>query len=416
MISHGHLTGCSSSLAVWIILLVSTTLRQVKVTFSTSSLPYSKFPGQMVRQIAEHNHYVQGVAWDPLNEFVATQSSDRSVHIYNLKTKDGQFTLNQHNKVTKMDLPGRRISSSSPAPPELGLRPLPASDSMTLAPESPAPSASVPGTPTSLALPMKPPTISHSRRSSFGSSPSFRRSASPAPSMPLPAVRPMENSPNPYGGLGVKNANIYANETYTSFFRRLTFAPDGSLLFTPAGQYKTMQPTISERGKSIDDVINTVYIYTRAGFNKPPIAHLPGHKKPSIAVKCSPIYYTHRVTSKSTVQITMDTSSADEAIPALPDPVVPTTAPTSHSAMEPPPTSSTTMPSPSEIGRPTSAPRDAESSGGITSGPTPAFALPYRIVYAVATQDAVLIYDTQQQTPLCVVSNLHFATFTDLTW
>jgi chromatin assembly factor 1 subunit B len=42
--------------------------------------------------------------------------------------------------------------------------------------------------------------------------------------------------------------------------------------------------------------------------------------------------------------------------------------------------------------------------------------LPYRIVYAVATQDAVMVYDTQQQTPICVVSNLHFATFTDLTW
>ena len=27
--------------------------------------------------IADHHHYVQGVAWDPLGEFVATQSSDR---------------------------------------------------------------------------------------------------------------------------------------------------------------------------------------------------------------------------------------------------------------------------------------------------------------------------------------------------
>ncbi|MCJ1471971.1 hypothetical protein MMC13_000615 [Lambiella insularis] len=377
---------------------------------------YNAQTGQMVRQIAEHNHYVQGVAWDPLNEFVATQSSDRSVHIYNLKTKDGQFTLNQHNKVTKMDLPGRRISSSSPAPPDLGLRPYTIPETSALAPASPAPSASIPGTPTSLALPMNPPAISHSRRSSFGSSPSMRRSASPAPSMPLPAVRPMENSPIPYGGLGVKNANIYANETYTSFFRRLTFAPDGSLLFTPAGQYKTSQPSSLEGGKALDDVINTVYIYSRAGFNKPPIAHLPGHKKPSIAVKCSPVFYNHRPTSKPTVQITMDTSSADEPIPALPDPMVPTTAPSSRSAMEPPPPSAITMPSPSDIGRPTSAPRDPPEAGANSSGPAPAFALPYRIVYAVATQDAILVYDTQQQIPLCIISNLHFATFTDLTW
>ncbi|KAL9121413.1 MAG: hypothetical protein Q9187_002026 [Circinaria calcarea] len=374
--------------------------------------------GQMVRQIAEHNHYVQGVAWDPLNEFVATQSSDRSVHIYNLKTKDGQFTLSQHNKVAKMDLPARRISSSSPAPPDLGSRTYFLADGSLIAPASPAPSPSIPGTPTSLALPMNPPAISHSRRSSFGSSPSVRRSASPAPSMPLPAVRPMENSPNPYGGLGVKNANLYANETYTSFFRRLTFAPDGSLLFTPAGQYKTSHPIAVDGVKSSDDVINTVYIYTRAGFNKPPIAHLPGHKKPSIAVKCSPIFYTHRPTTKTTVHITVDTSSADEAIPALPGPAVPSSLPSLYSSsMDPPPPSSTTMPSPGELGRPTSSPRPVDAETGSSApGPSPAFVLPYRIVYAVATQDSILVYDTQQLTPLCVVSNLHFTTFTDLTW
>ncbi|KAI4159025.1 MAG: hypothetical protein LQ342_006926 [Letrouitia transgressa] len=375
---------------------------------------YNAQTGQMVRQIAEHNHYVQGVAWDPLNEYVATQSSDRSVHIYNLKTKDGQFTLNQHNKIAKMDLPGRRISASSPAPPEPGLRTQEGTDSTSLAPASPAPS--MPGTPASLALPMNPPVISHSRRSSFGSSPSIRRSASPAPSMPLPAVRPMENSPTPFltGTAGVKNASIYANETYTSFFRRLTFAPDGSLLFTPAGQYKTSPPTSS--GKNTDDVINTVYIYTRAGLNRPPIAHLPGHKKPSIAVKCSPVFYTLRHAPKTTTSITIDTASSEDPIAALPEPVVPSKSPSTHSAMDPPPPSSFTMPSPNELARPTSSPKPSDSESNSSAGPSSSFSLPYRVVYAVATQDAVLIYDTQQQAPLAVVSNLHYATFTDLTW
>lgn len=369
----------------------------------------------MVRQVAEHNHYVQGVAWDPLNEYVATQSSDRSVHIYTLKTKDGQFTLNQYNKVTKMDLPCRRISSSSPAPPDPSLRPYIPTEASSLAPGSPAPS--MPGTPTSLALPMNPPAVSHSRRSSFGSSPSMRRSASPAPSMPLPAVRPMENSPNPFGSssLGAKHTSIYASETYTSFFRRLAFAPDGSLLFTPAGQYKTSHPL--DLGKNSDDVINTVYIYTRAGLNKPPIAHLPGHKKPSIAVRCSPIFYTHRATLKSTVQITMDTASTEDAMAPLPDPVVPSKAPTTQSAMEPPPPASTSMPSPNELSRPISSPKPADNEPSASvAGPAVAFLLPYRIVYAVATQDAILVYDTQQHTPLAVVSNLHYSSFTDIAW
>ncbi|KAF2007376.1 WD40 repeat-like protein [Amniculicola lignicola CBS 123094] len=376
---------------------------------------YNAQTGTVVRQIAEHNHYVQGVAWDPLNEFVATQSSDRSVHIYTLKTKDGQFSLAQHSKVTKMDLPARRISSNSPAPPDFGGR---ASFVGHESMGSPIPSA--PGTPQSLALPMNPPPTSHSRRSSFGSSPSIRRSASPAPSMPLPAVMP--NSPSigslgGPGGLGVRGALLYANETFTSFFRRLTFAPDGSLLFTPAGQYKTLHPSLIDATKNTEDIINTVYIYTRAGLNKPPVAYLPGHKKPSVAVRCSPVYYTLRQAIPPTKQITIDTSSADDEIPALPEPALPSKAPTSHSSMDPPPLTSAPSPSPSvAAASPKPVEFDTPSSGNVPSGPTSAFSLPYRMVYAVATQDAVHIYDTQQQKPLCVVSNLHFATFTDLTW
>ena len=363
----------------------------------------------MIRQIAEHNHFVQGVAWDPLNEFVATQSSDRSVHIYALKLKDGTATLSTHGKFNKMDLPGRRISSHSPAPVDSTHRASNASQS-NLAIASPAPSN--PGTPLTTPLPMDPPLMASSRRSSFGSSPSFRRSASPAPSLPLPAVRPEISSPslNAAMGLAVRNTNLYHNETMTSFFRRLTFSPDGSLLFTPAGHYKTAFPTAADPTKTTEDVSNTVYIYTRAGFNKPPVAHLPGHKKPSVAVKCSPVLYTLRSTTKPTNHITIDTSSASEEIPLLPDPIVPQAATT---FMEPPPLAST-----SSLTDATSAPspRTVTEVEPQSPGPLSAFALPYRIVYAVATQDAVFVYDTQQTIPICVVSNLHYATFSDLTW
>lgn len=225
-------------------------------------------------------------------------------------------------------------------------------------------------------------------------------------------------SPSLSGSLsmGVRNTNIYANETFTSFFRRLTFAPDGSLLFTPAGQFKTSHPLGPDGSKTQDDIINTVYIYTRAGLNKPPVAYLPGHKKPSIAVKCSPVYYHIRSANVETKEMTIGT---EEDIPPLPEPAVPAKPPTSHASMEPPPLSA---PSPSQQAATMASPRhpqDTEqspSTPGPPAGPPPAFGLPYRIVYAVATQDAVHVYDTQQQKPLCVVSNLHYATFTDLTW
>jgi chromatin assembly factor 1 subunit B len=320
-----------------------------------------------------------------------------------------------------MDLPARRISSNSPAPPDFGLGNHRAAfvQDGGYAIGSPAPSA--PGTPQSLALPMNPPPTSHSRRSSFGSQmgggTSVRRSVSPSPSMPLPAVMPSA-SPSISGSFGVdvRNANLYANETFTSFFRRLTFAPDGSLLFTPAGQYKTSSAPGLESTKKDDDVLNTVYIYTRAGLNKPPVAHLPGHKKPSIAVKCSPVYYNLRVNPPDTEEITIDTKAEDD-IPLLPEPAHPTKAPTSHASMDPPPLA----PSPSPSVTAMTSPRNTDletgpTNTGLPAGPVPAFGLPYRVVYAVATQDAVHVYDTQQTKPICVVSNLHYATFTDLTW
>ncbi|KAL6876550.1 WD40 repeat-like protein [Trichoderma novae-zelandiae] len=384
---------------------------------------YNASSGTLVRQIAEHSHYVQGVTWDPLNEYIATQSSDRSVHIYSLRTKDGQYTLSQDDKLPRLashikaDLPPRRISSSSPAPPEFGHRAqLSTVDSATSV-GSPAPSA--PSTPTSAPLPMNPPSvISHSRRSSFSS----RRSVSPAPSLPLPAVMTMETSPKPHHSLntnwalGVKNASLYANETLTSFFRRLTFTPDGSLLLTPSGQYQNQHQTDKD-AKPTYEIINTVYIYTRGGINKPPIAHLPGHKKPSVVVKCSPIFYTLRQSPPVTKHVTIDTSSAEDTIPSLPEPVSkPSTTP---SVMEPPPvptpTSNNTASAAAAEGPAPLKGAAAENSAS-TPGPKPTFALPYRMVYAVATQDSVLLYDTQQKTPICIVSNLHCATFTDLAW
>ncbi|KJZ77313.1 hypothetical protein HIM_03037 [Hirsutella minnesotensis 3608] len=376
---------------------------------------YNANTGTLVRQIAEHSHYVQGVTWDPLNEYIATQSSDRSVHIYSLRTKDGQYTLSQEDKPPRLashikaDLPPRRISPSSPAPPDFGHRTqLSVVDSST---SVGSPTASAPGTPTSFAVPMNPPSVvSHSRRSSFSS----RRSASPAPSMPLPAVMPMEASPKPHSmatslGLGVKNASLYANETLTSFFRRLTFTPDGSLLLTPSGQYQT-QYQADKDAKPIYEIINTVYIYTRGGINKPPIAHLPGHKKPSVVVKCSPIFYTLRQSAPSTKHITIDTSSAEEPLTSLPEPISKPSPATSVMDPPPPPNS---VSADHSTGSTKLASSDSDAS---TPGPKPSFSLQYRMVYAVATQDAVLLYDTQQKTPICVVSNLHCATFTDLAW
>jgi chromatin assembly factor 1 subunit B len=38
------------------------------------------------------------------------------------------------------------------------------------------------------------------------------------------------------------------------------------------------------------------------------------------------------------------------------------------------------------------------------------------MIIAVATQDAVVVYDTQQMTPLATLSGLHYSSITDLAW
>ena len=63
--------GCISS--IWI------TRKITQVTFL--------FLGKSINIFAEHKGFVQGVAWDPKNQFVATLSSDRNCRIYSLKTK-----------------------------------------------------------------------------------------------------------------------------------------------------------------------------------------------------------------------------------------------------------------------------------------------------------------------------------------
>ncbi|CAG9785870.1 unnamed protein product [Diatraea saccharalis] len=50
------------------------------------------------------------------------------------------------------------------------------------------------------------------------------------------------------------------------------------------------------------------------------------------------------------------------------------------------------------------------------AGPPARFPARTRMVLAVATRRCVLVYDTQQATPLAVISNIHYTRLTDLTW
>lgn len=277
------------------------------------------------------------------------------------------------------------------------------------------PSAShtpVPFTPLSS---MNPPNArTHSRRSSITSSiaagspllnPTSRMGRSPSPA-PLPAIRPAQQVTHSI------QQKLYGDELATNFFRRLSFSPDGGLLLTPAGQIEepNYPPASSEDETPASGSIprpksgtaaqaasgpdnsskSTVYVYSRANFSRPPIAHLPGHKTTTVAVRFSPIFYELRpMTSVSTAppqQVTLDRSNPTPVHVSISMPPPPPPASLKDDKIRPP------------------------------SFPSSNFNLPYRLMFAVAAQDSVLLYDTQQSAPIAIFRGLHYSAFTDIAW
>lgn len=75
--------------------------------------------------------------------------------------------------------------------------------------------------------------------------------------------------------------HLFHDETLNSFFRRLSWSPDGSFLLVPAGICK-FSPT--------SDPINAAYIISRKDFSRPAMS-LPGASKPIVAVRFCPILF-----------------------------------------------------------------------------------------------------------------------------
>lgn len=424
--------------------------------------------GKCVHEIAEHNHYVQGVAWDPLNEYIATQSSDRSMHVYRISTKQGSFEAHAVGKNTRMfyNHNHSRTPSSHGHSRSYRHESIASDVESTISDQHkedvlfsgnyapPTPTASVVSTPSTSMFP--PPLIERpsSRRSSFSGSnapgsPAHhgRYGRSPSPMPPLPAIRAL---PSP----AWSTIKLYGDESFTNFFRRLAFSPDGGLLLTPAGQFEdpaiiTNKPKAEEtptRGRKSKLSIATseanptsassVFIYSRANFARPPIAQLPGHKKASVAVKFSPVLYElrqdvggadgHTEPKTGTLEKGKDGSISLDIAGS-------STAPATHKdALAPSPTaernllSNVEAPTPRALGPESLIPSSSLKHTPSPSKPsTPAitppttgsvFALPYRMLYAVLTMDAVAIYDTQQSGPVCMLTKLHYDEFTDASW
>ncbi|GAA5997435.1 hypothetical protein JCM5350_005654 [Sporobolomyces pararoseus] len=432
---------------------------------------YDVATGQAIHRIAEHTNYVQGVAWDPKNEFIATQSSDRSMHVYSI-SNNGSSGLSVHavGKNSRMELQRRASSSSNVSgkssqqsrgrtaerekgketkdggdvflPPRLPNR----ARSTSRASDSDRSEASSTSTATATTskpqgaeaeTAMEPPSSipvhhhssssrpTHSRRSSSSTTTSHspalnpvtsRPMRSPSPA-PLPAVMvdlSTTSTPTASSTPSLETIKLYSDANSTPFFRRLAWSTDGSLLLTPAGMFEdpfslplpTVTASKKDKGKKKEDnnavttgtnvgageSKPTVYIYTRSNVSKPPVANLTGHRTTSIAIRFCPILWELRRNGTSS---SVGGSGEDGDEPMK----IELTEESKEVAL---PGSSTST--------------STESTARVAPPPKSLFDLPYRMVYAVATLDSVYLYDTQQEGPICMFGNLHYAPFTDLTW
>lgn len=252
---------------------------------------YNVVTGEQIYQMNDHSHYVQGVAWDPKDNYLATQSADRSVIFYRLKRKENDgLDVSLLAKSSRIDLSAIRPHEST--------------------------------------------------REHLDKVGTMRE-----PPDKTDETKPDSHETNKGDSTEVpkKTMSLYYPETLQSFFRRLTFSPDGSLVLTPLGIYRDDCLESMPKVESNENTWNTVFVYARSNLEKLPICYIPSIKRPAIAIAFSPIFYER---------------SAD----------------------------------------------------------VQAFSLPYKMIFAIATQDSVIIYDTCSLSPLAYISNLHYSSITDIRW
>ncbi|XP_030851188.1 chromatin assembly factor 1 subunit B isoform X1 [Strongylocentrotus purpuratus] len=210
-------------------------------------------------------------------------------------------------------------------------------------------------------------------------------------------------------GEGVtKQYRMFHDDTMKSFFRRLAFSPDGELLIVPAG--------ILEIG---DSVLNTTYVFSTSSFSKP-VLHLPCPTKATIAVRCCPVLFEFRQESSDADSTTATPEKKSESTqqkaeqkdePMETDAAAPNTSPESKEEGQEKSDSSKEVQDKSA-----SSPSKPETKPETKDQATQLFDLPYRMVFAVATEDSLLLYDTQQSIPFGLISNIHYHQLSDVTW
>lgn len=307
--------------------------------------------GSCVAALRDHKHYVQGVSWDPRDEFLATQSSDQRVLVYSLKYDSGSLNVALTSRIDRVEA-GNKAFAFHP-------------------------------------------------------------------------------------------------ESFSSFFRRLSFSPDGSLLVVPSCQAST--PKEAQSGAEshlLTSEPNEVAENATAALSESHRGPNPGMPsettlRPESSV-LKDVKPSESILSATELDTDLDAISAnDEPAPNMELPSSPLDEAINNEAIRNEAINNEAINN--EVKQESSSGSNTNVALVFRRGdlhtpsaclplpkascvvrfspimytlrPGPSYVdLPYRMVYAVATLTGVFVYDTQQPRPLGTASNLHYSSITDLAW
>mmetsp|Transcript_30108 Transcript_30108/g.60744 ORF Transcript_30108/g.60744 Transcript_30108/m.60744 type:complete len:676 (-) Transcript_30108:104-2131(-) len=282
------------------------------------------------RSSKDHTHYIQGVAYDPKGVYMASQGSDRSVKVYSRKNVKGNAVKEALSTLKNNVKDGEAAHL--------------ADDNVLLQAK------------------VLPHLLTNSKFDLQNKTKTIKFLYSTKPNENSKASLQTQNEE-----IDVKNPkkyHMFADElTVGSFFRRLSFTPDGSFLVVPAalwhGDDEADAETKITKSECPKSVVNeskenklqasfATYLFARHHFDRP-YKVLAGLDKPSVVVRPNPVLFK------------LPKENVSKAIEETP-------------------------------------------------------ALPYRSIFAVLTTDTILIYDTYQDRPLSMACGLHYAGLTDAAW
>ena len=282
----------------------------------------------MVATLRDHTHFVQGVGWDPIGTFLATQSSDRTLRLYGHKEDKGIATKRRKAAQKQEpnpcpDLPGysqgdlgqlknvrtlKYLVQPSPSQAEVGnveasrsanevAAALAAKEDQTHYQQQQQQQAQQLAQETVMAIDEPkagagaesaiPLAMAAGEQSALVTSEEAALSvAAPTPD-PTPVVSTTKTKAPP-------KPSLFADENVRSFFRRLDWTPDGALLLAPAGIFNPQATAASTEQTAVAAKASyATWVFQRTQLDSP-VACLPGLEKPSVAVRSSPRLYAPR--------------------------------------------------------------------------------------------------------------------------